>query len=277
MPAQDSLQLRLQINTREPFAEGLEFGDTGAYERIVGKVHFSVDPDSPAYSPVVDIQYAPRNPQGLVEFSTSFFLLKPADMSRGNRRLVYDVNNRGTKLLVHFLNDAPLTDNPSTPEHAGNGFLMRRGYTVLWSGWQGDILPRENLMSMDLPVASMNGTPITEPVRVEFSPGDEITKLGSEAARCMPLSGNAYTNSYPPASLDTSNAVFTFREYETDPRIPFHPDAWQFAKLDPSGKVVPSPPTSISTRDSSRAGYTSLSTRPKTHEPWGWASPASET
>ena len=241
LPAQDSLQLRLQINTREPFAEGLEFGEAGVYEKIVGRVHFAVDPDSPAFSPVVDIQYAPRNPEGLVEFSTDFFILKPADMSRGNRRLVYDVNNRGTKLLVHFLNDAPLTDNPSTPEHAGNGFLMRRGYTVLWSGWQGDILPRDNLMSMDLPVASINGEPITGPMRVEFSPGDEITKLGPEAARCMPLSGNAYTNSYPPASLDTSNAVFTFREYETDPRIPFHPDAWQFAKLDSSGKVVPSP------------------------------------
>ena len=241
LPDTKSPQIRLQINTRDPFAEGFEFGDTGAYERIVGKVHFSVDPDSPAYSPVVDIQYTPRNPEGLVEFSTDFFILKPADMSRGNRRLVYDVNNRGTKLLVHFLNDAPLTDNPSTPEHAGNGFLMRRGYTILWSGWQGDILPNENLMSMDLPVASINGAPITGPVRVEFSPGDEITKLGPEAARCMPLSGNAYTNSYPPASLDTPNAVFTFREYETDPRIPFHPDAWQFAKLDSSGKVVPSP------------------------------------
>ena len=242
LPAQDSLQLRLQIKTREPFAEGLEFGDTGAYEKIVGRASFAVNPDSPAFSPVVDIQYAPRNPEGLVAFSTDFFILKPADMSRGNRRLIYDVNNRGTKLLVHFLNDAPLTDNPSTPEHAGNGFLMRRGYTVLWSGWQGDILPRDDLMSMDLPVASMNGEPITGPVRVEFSPGDEITKLGSEAAaRCMPLSGNAYTKGYPTASLDTSNPVFTYREYETDPRIPIPPDAWQFAKLDTSGQVVPSP------------------------------------
>ena len=242
LPDSNSMQLRLQINARTPFANGLEFGDVGPYERLVGRVSFAVDPDSPAYSSVVDIQYAPRNPEGLVEFSTDFFILKPTDMSRGNRRLVYDVNNRGTKLLVHFLNDAPLTDNPSTPEHAGNGFLMRRGYTVLWSGWQGDILPGENLMSMDLPVASMNGVPITGPVRAEFSPGDEITKLGSEAAaRCMPLSGNAYTKSYPTAFLDTSNAVFTYREYETDPRIPIPPDAWQFAKLDSYGKVVPSP------------------------------------
>ena len=242
LSAQDSLQLRLKIDARTSFAGGLEFGDTGAYEKIIGQVSFAVDPDSPAYSSVVDIQHAPRNPKGLVEFSTDFFLLKPIDMSRGNHRLVYDVNNRGTKLLVHFLNDAPLSDNPSTPEHAGNGFLMRRGYTVLWSGWQGDILPGENLMSMDLPVASMNGVPITGPVRAEFSPGDEITKLGSEAAaRCMPLSGNAYTKSYPTAFLDTSNAVFTYREYETDPRISIPPDSWQFAKLDSSGKVVPSP------------------------------------
>ena len=233
-------QIHLQINTRDPFADDIEFGKVGPYERIVGKVHFAVDPDSPAYSSVVDIQYAPLNPNGLVEFSTDFFILKPIDMSRGNHRIVYDVNNRGNKLLVHFLNDAPLSDNPSSPEHAGNGFLMRRGYTVLWSGWQGNLLSGDHRMAMNLPVASRNGTPITGPVRAEFSPGDEITRLDA-GARCMPLSGNAYTQGYPTASLDTSDASFTYREYETDPRIPIPPDAWQFAKLDPSGKLVPSP------------------------------------
>ena len=240
LPHSNPTQIHLQINTREPFADGIEFGDVGPYERVVGKVHFAVDPDSPAYSSVVDIRFAPRNTDGLVEFSTNFFILKPIDMSRGNRRLVYDVNNRGNKLLVHFLNDAPLSDDPSSPEHAGNGFLMRRGYTVLWSGWQGNLLSGDHRMAMDLPIASKNGTPITGPVRAEFSPGDEITRLDA-GARCMPLSGNAYTQGYPTASLDTSNAFFTYREYETDPRIPIPPDAWQFAKLDSSGKFVPSP------------------------------------
>ena len=163
-------------------------------------------------------------------------------MARGNRRLVYDVNNRGTKLLVHFLNDAPQVDDPTSVEDAGNGFLMRRGYTVLWSGWQGDILSGDNRMAMRLPVASMNGSPITGPVRTEFSPGDALTKLDSASTIVsMPLSGNAYTSAYTPASLDTTEALFTYRNYETDPRIPIPPEAWQFAKPDASGNPIPSP------------------------------------
>ena len=242
LPNPTSTQIHLQIHTRTPFARGIDFGDVGPYEKLVGRVDFVVDPDSPAFSSVVDIRHAQRNADGLVEYSTDFFILKPANMARGNRRLVYDVNNRGTKLLVHFLNDAPQVDDPTSVDDAGNGFLMRRGYTVLWSGWQGDILPGDNRMAIRLPVASMNGTPITGPVRTEFSPGDALTKLDSAPTIVsMPLSGNAYTSAYTPASLDTTEALFTYRNYETDSRIPIPPDAWRFAKSDPSGNPVPSP------------------------------------
>ena len=171
-------QIRLHIETRTLFAEGIAFGNVGPYEKLVGRVDFAVHPDSPAFSSVVDIKHAQRNADGLVEYSTDFFMLKPANMARGNRRLVYDVNNGGTKLLVHFLNDAPQVDDPTTVEDAGNGFLMRRGYTVLWSGWQGDILPGDNRMAMRLPMASMDGTPITGPVRTEFSPRRRSDQAG---------------------------------------------------------------------------------------------------
>ena len=242
LPNHASPQIRFQIHTRAPFANGTDFGDVGPYEKIVGRVDFAVNPDSPAFSSVVDIQHAPRNEDGLVEYSTDFFMLKPVNMARGNRRLVYDVNNRGTKLLVHFLNDAPQVDDPTGIKDAGNGFLMRRGYTILWSGWQGDLLLGGHRMTMRLPVASMNGTPITGPVRTEFSPGDALTKLRTAPKIVsMPLSGNAYTWAYKPVSLDTAEAVFTYRNYETDPRIPIPPDAWQFAKPDSSGNPVPSP------------------------------------
>ena len=238
----NSPQIRFQIHTRAPFANGTDFGDVGPYEKIVGRVDFAVKPDSPAFSSVVDIQHAPRNEDGLVEYSTDFFMLKPVNMAKGNRRLVYDVNNRGTKLLVHFLNDAPQVDDPTGIKDAGNGFLMRRGYTILWSGWQGDLLLGGHRMTMRLPVASMNGTPITGLVRTEFSPGDALTKLKTAPKIVsMPLSGNAYTRAYTPVSLDTAEAVFTYRSYETDPRTPISSDAWQFAKPDSSGNPVPSP------------------------------------
>ena len=199
--------------------------DVGPYEKLVGRVDFTVDPDSPAFSSVVDIEHAQRNTDGLVEYSTDFFMLKPTDMSKGNRRLVYDVNNRGTKLLVHFLNDALQVDNPDTPEDAGNGFLMRRGYTVLWSGWQGDLLPGDNRMAMHLPVASMNGAPITGPVRTEFSPGDALTKLESWPLNIvsMPLSGNAYTQAYTPASLDTYRSRLHLPQLRDRPPHPHPP------------------------------------------------------
>lgn len=242
MPYADAINIRLHLETRSTFADGIVFGDVGPYEKLVGRVDFAVTPDSPVFSTVIDIQHAPRNADGLVEYSTDFFMLMPANMARGNRRLVYDVNNRGTKLLLHFLNDAPQVDDPMTPVDAGNGFLMRRGYTVLWSGWQGDLLPGDNRMAMRLPVASMSGSPLTGPVRTEFSPGDALTKLDSPPnIVSMPLSGNAYTRAYTPASLDTHDAVFTYRKYETDPRIPIPPDAWQFAKPDSYGNATPSP------------------------------------
>ena len=134
-------QLRLHIETREPFAERLDFAEAGSYERLDGRAAFAIDPQSPAYQGVVDLLHAPRNASGDVEYETTFSLLKPVDLTRGNQRLIYDVVNRGNKRLVQFFNDAPHSNTPTRPEHAGNGFLMRRGYTILWCGWQGDILP----------------------------------------------------------------------------------------------------------------------------------------
>ena len=133
------IQVRLQLDVREPFAEGASFGKVGSYERLSGRALFAIDPNGPAYGNVVDLKYAPLNSDGLVEYSTDVYILKPMDLERGNRRLLYDVNNRCNQRVVQFFNDAVHSNQPSTIEHAGNGFLMRRGYTVVWSGWQGDI------------------------------------------------------------------------------------------------------------------------------------------
>ena len=92
--------VRVQIDRREPFANGESFGTVGAYERIIGKMFLEVDPGHAANARVVDLKLAPVNARGKVEFWTEFFLLKPVDVLRGNRRLFYDVNNRGGKLAL---------------------------------------------------------------------------------------------------------------------------------------------------------------------------------
>ena len=159
--------VRMEISQRKPFAEGQSFGQAGPYEKIVGRLHLAVDADDPANAGIPDIRRAPRNAEGRVEFWSDFFLLKPVDPRRGNRRLLYDVNNRGNKLALWTFNDARGND-PTTPADAGNGFLMRHGYSVLWCGWNGDVVPGEQRLLMGLPTATDNGKPITGKIHVEI-------------------------------------------------------------------------------------------------------------
>ncbi len=226
-------EVRLQIDTREPFAGGMAFGAVGPYERLVGRVHFCVDPRAQENADVVDLERAPRNDSGLVEYSAEFYILKPEDSAKGSRRLIYDVVNRGNKRLLQYFNDALQVNEPFSVADAGNGFLMRRGHTILWTGWQGDLLPGEGRMTMELPVAREDGKDITGVVRMEFV-ADEPGIVS------IPLSGNDHTTSYESVFLDTSKSTFTVREYPYDQRMPIPPDEWRFAKLIHGGETVPS-------------------------------------
>ena len=226
-------EIRFQIDLREPFAGGAEFGESGAYERIAGTVHFAIDPEASENAIVVDLDKAARNEEGLVEYSTDFYILRPADLSRGNRRLIYDVNNRGNKRLLQFMNDALHSNSPESIEHTGNGYLMRRGYSIVWSGWQGDLLAGDGRLTMQLPIATDDGKTVTGPTRTEFV-ADE------PGITCIPLSANGFTRSYRAATTDTECATLTCREYEMDERTTIPPDQWSFARENESGHVVES-------------------------------------
>ncbi|MGH7155710.1 MAG: hypothetical protein ACREF3_17425, partial [Acetobacteraceae bacterium] len=215
----------LVISDRRPFAEGIAFGDTGAYERLTGRARFAVDPRASRNRDVVDLEKAPMTGDGLVEFAADFMILKPVDLTRANRRLFFDYGNRGHKRALQFFNDAHPGNDPLTQDHAGNGFLMRRGYTVAWLAWEGDLLPGSGRMVIDLPVATDHGRPITGLVRVEYiadQPG--VTTL--------PLSGRIAARSYPAVSLDTGRVRLTRRRYPYDERIPLPSDAWCFARTE---------------------------------------------
>jgi hypothetical protein len=224
MPA-SRRRIEIRVAERHPFAGGASFGETGPYERIKGRAQMAVDPTSPDVAGVVDLDKAPRDAAGLVHFATDLLILKPIDFARGNRRLFFDWGNRGNIRCLQFFNDAPGSNDPGTAAHAGNGFLMRRGYAVVMAGWQADLLPGDNRFLLDVPVATENGRPITGQVRVEYI----ATAKGQHT---FPLSSRASTRSHPTASLDTRKAQLTRRRYAKDERIAVPHDQWMFARVE---------------------------------------------
>ena len=218
-------QISLDIQRRRPFADGDAFGDVGAYERLDGQAKFAVDPDAAPQLGVVDLKRAPRNAEGLVEFAADISIIKPLEMSNANGRLFFDYGNRGNMRAIQFFNDAPASNDPITSAHAGNGYLMRRGYVVANCAWQGDLWPGDGRMTMELPVATNKGAPISGLVRSEFI----VTAPGQA---CMPLSGRASTRSHPTVTLDTSLARLTRRRYPEDEREKISNDRWAFARIE---------------------------------------------
>ena len=216
-------ELTLHISERTLFAEGDAFGETGTYERIKGRVCYAVDPQEEAFSRITDLDKAPTNEKGLVEYSTDFLILKPQNPKKGNRRLFFDWGNRGNIRCLQFFNDALASNDPKTREHAGNGFLFRRGYTLVFAGWQGDLLAGDGRFLMDLPVASNHGISITGQVRSEFI-------LEESGITTQPLSGWANTRSHPTVSLDTDQASLTRRLYADASREEIPSDQWMFAR-----------------------------------------------
>ncbi|HEX3500449.1 MAG TPA: hypothetical protein VHT04_14105, partial [Stellaceae bacterium] len=227
--------LVIRIADRRPFADGHSFAGSGRYERLTGRVHFAVDPLAPAQRGITDLDKAPRDKEGgdkeggdqdgRVRFAADVMILKPVDLAQGNRRLFLDYGNRGNKRALQFFNDAPASNDPLSLAHAGNGFLMRRGYSVAWLAWQGDMLQGDGRMILDLPVATNDGRELTGLVRVEYI-------ADAHGVTTFPLSGRVSTRSHPTVSLDPGDATLTRRRYPDDERIAVPPEQWCFARIE---------------------------------------------
>lgn len=213
--------VRLEVASREPFAGGMAFGPTGAYEKIRGRLVYSIDPASPANAAVVDLKLAPFDLRGRVVFSGDFVLLKPVDLAKGNHRLLYDVNNRGNLGILARLNRGEGTNDPRTAAHAGNGFLMRRGYSILWSGWNWDVLPGDGRLQIELPIATDGGRTITGTVVAEI--------VVDQRAEVQPFAwGNSRCYEVVDATT-TREASLTVRDEQRAPRVEIPRDRWRFA------------------------------------------------
>ena len=100
----------LEIQSSRSFAGGESFGETGAYQQLDGKAHFSVDPDDQSNALITDLKLAPRDASGKVAFSADFRILQPAEPQRGNHKIFFDVVNRGNPLALKRINSG----NPSS-------------------------------------------------------------------------------------------------------------------------------------------------------------------
>ena len=107
----------INVTAVEPFAAGASFGATGSYERVRGMFKGELDPADGRNKVIVNIDRAPRNARGMVEYSADFFLLRPTDAARGNRKIIYDVTNRGRKFIHRRPMDARLPTAASRPHY----------------------------------------------------------------------------------------------------------------------------------------------------------------
>src|ERR1700730_8915135 len=154
----------IEITKQEPFAAGQTFGNVGAYEKVVGRFRGELDPNSPLNAVIVDLDKAPRNAHGMVEYSADFYILKPVELAKGNGALFYELSNRGNKGILARFNDAPGSNDPTTAQQAGNGFLMQQGFTLLWNGWMTGPPAANDALRIELPVAANPSGPIVETV-----------------------------------------------------------------------------------------------------------------
>jgi hypothetical protein len=224
---------RIDIASRTDVLGGKPFGDAGSYEKLIGTVHFAVDPAQPGNQAIVDIDKAPRAADGRVAFSADLYVLEPKDAARRNGVALFDVLNRGRKNILRDFNRAPAVADPASEADFGDGFLMRRGFTLVWVGWQFDVPRRGGLMGLDAPVATDQGHPITGWVTTTFVP--------NSADPTYPLDDMgryADTTRYPPLDPDSAESTFTVRDGYLAPASDIPRTQWRFGRLR-DGTVVP--------------------------------------
>ncbi len=225
---------RVEVLSRVDVQDGRAFGLAGAYERIIGRVYFAINPENIHNQQIVDLDKAPRNAQGEVEFSADLYLFKPKDMAKGNNAVLFEVSNRGGRGILRLVNGG----NSSDPNaEFGDGFLLREGYTIAWLGWQFDVADQAQNLRLSAPVAhDPGGKEIRGLVRSDFTP--------SEKRDDMPLGhillGPGGGKSYPVDDPASAKNVLTVRDTPGGPRQTIPRSQWSFAHF-VEGQLVADP------------------------------------
>src|SRR5579862_5694788 len=188
--------------TRVEVAEKI---DLGGYERIAGKVYFAVDPKLPANRAIVDIDLAPRNAAGLVEFSADLLVLRPKDAAKSNGTAFLEIANRGSQPFFGALNIGG-GRGMRTVQDLGDHFMLDQGYTLVWVGWQFDVNPGPNSVKLYAPVLA----DVTGKVRTEILVNQKTT-----------------TQALPYAPAGVASGSLTVRDKADGQRFTIPDDQWK--------------------------------------------------
>jgi hypothetical protein len=225
--------VRFVVEQKRPLAEGTSLGSAGGYERLDGTAYFEVDPKDPLNAVIVNLDKAPRNARGMVEFSSPFVILKPIEMAKGNHTIFYAINNRGNQQAISYFNFGPGGNNPLTAANVGDGFLMHLGYTIVDAGWEGDLSPATD--------ASSRHSRRNQPRRKSDRREGPHRVLGShdsgKGTFTLPLEGAANFKAYPAADTNAAYAMLTVRDSVSGAKMPVPSDHWAFGTC-PMGKAT---------------------------------------
>ena len=220
--AADARITRVEIDpalSQSPTFGGYAWPGVGQYERVIGTAYGEVDPHDRQNRVIVDIELAPRNARGNVEYSFDFYILKPVDLTKGNSKVMYEPPNRGGKTWGGMAR-MPGGNDPGAvvdPAVLANAFFMPRGYSIVWSGWDkaagvNAVKTAASPLTITLPVAkNRDGSTIT-------GPSYEYIVTG----------GASFTLAYPAADLDKSKAKLTRRVHLDDTPVEVPAAGWNY-------------------------------------------------
>jgi hypothetical protein len=234
---------RLDLISREPLLGGQTFGAAGAYEVLKGTVTFTADPAHPCNQGITDIALAARNRTGQVEWWADIALLRPTTSARSNRRLFFEVINRGRVRTFSRFDHVADTPDLSDPKYLGDAFVLQQGYTMAWCGWQWDVMRVDGLYGAGMPQAMDGTTPIGGQVLCQWWPQTTTPTL---------ILADRMHQPYPTVDVDDPHAVLTVRDSENAPRQVIPREQWSFARVT-RGEAVPAT-TSVLLEGAFRAG-----------------------
>jgi hypothetical protein len=222
--------IRVEITYHTDILNGKAFGDAGAYERIFGRVYFSLPVANPYNRRIVDLGNAVNLKDGEVEFSSDFIAVRPKDPAKTNGSILLQVPNRGyASVITHVESGDKDLDNDN-----GDAWLLRRGFTIVSLGWQWDATG-SGALRLYAPVAKEDGKTITGLLRGDLM----LSKATPEIPLGHLIEGRIGGIEYPVAAPDDPRNVLTVRDSRDGQRAAIPHSEWQFAHT-VDGKLVPS-------------------------------------